>query len=124
MSTPKGKVTHYSAIEAKEFGPTAPGASIRVLIDDEHDGAPVYKLRMIEIEKGGNSPHHSHPYEHENFIVEGNGKVKINDEWFDLKPGDVVFVPPGVQHQYRNAGDTTFKFLCGIPVDRLIPPEK
>jgi quercetin dioxygenase-like cupin family protein len=124
MSTPKGKVAHYSEIEAVEFGPTAPGASIRVLIDDEKDGAPVYKLRMIEIVKGGNSPDHSHPYEHENFIVEGKGQVKIDDEWFDLKPGDVVFVPPSVQHQYRNAGDSTFKFLCGIPVERLLPTNK
>jgi len=124
MSNSKGKVAHYTDIEAKEFGPTAPGASIRVLIDDEHDGAPVTKLRMIEIAAGGASPDHAHPYEHENFVVEGKGRVKINDEWFDLKPGDVVFVPPGVQHQYRNAGDKTFKFLCGIPVDRLMQTDK
>ena len=25
-----------------------------------------------------------------------------------------------IQHQYRNAGESIFKFLCGIPVDRLI----
>jgi len=120
MSSAKAKVIHYSDIKAKEFGPAAPGASIRVLIDDEHDGAPVYKLRMIEIVVGGNSPDHSHPYEHENFVVEGEGQVRIGDTWHDLKPGDVVFVPPGVRHQYRNAGKSTFKFLCGIPVDRLM----
>lgn len=124
MAVSKGKVAHYSDIESVEFGPTAPGASIRVLIDDERDGAPVYKLRMIEIAKGGNSPHHSHPYEHENFVVEGKGRVLIDEEWFDLRPGDVVFVPPGVKHQYRNSGDSTFKFLCGIPVDRLISLDK
>ena len=116
----KGKVTHYTNIEAKEFGPTAPGAKIRVLIDDEHDGAPFYKLRMIEIDPGGNSPDHSHPYEHENFVVEGRGQVKIDGVWHDLRPGDVVLVPADIQHQYRNAGESIFKFLCGIPVDRLI----
>ena len=118
-----GKVIHYTKVEAKAFGPTAPGASIRVLIDDEHDGAPVYKLRMIELEPGGRSPDHSHPYEHENFVVEGVGQVMVDGEWFDLKPGDVVLVPPGVRHQYRNAGRGVFKFLCGIPVDRLMPKE-
>ncbi|MBN1561389.1 cupin domain-containing protein [candidate division KSB1 bacterium] len=116
----KGKVTHYANIEAKEFGPTAPGARIRVLIGED-DGAPVYKLRMIEIDPGGNSPDHAHPYEHENFVVEGAGQVKIDGVWHDLHPGDVVFVPPGVQHQYRNAGESIFKFLCGIPVAKLIP---
>ena len=122
MSSSQGKVVHYSQIDSKEFGPTAPGASIRVLID-EHDGAPVYKLRMIEISPGGFSPDHSHPYEHENFVVEGIGQVNLNGKWNDLKPGDVVFVPANHRHQYRNAGDQTFKFLCGIPVDSLISKE-
>jgi oxalate decarboxylase/phosphoglucose isomerase-like protein (cupin superfamily) len=35
--------------------------------------------------------------------------------------GDVVFVPPSAQHTYVNAGDVPFKFLCGIPVSRLMP---
>ncbi len=118
----KGKIAHYTEIEAKEFGPAAPGASIRVLID-ENDGAPVYKLRMIEIAPGGNSPDHSHPYEHENFIVEGKGQVMMEGEWHDLKPGDVVLVPPNMRHQYKNSGDAPFKFLCGIPVDRLLPKD-
>jgi quercetin dioxygenase-like cupin family protein len=41
--------------------------------------------------------------------------------WHPLKPGDIVFVPPDTVHQYANAGDTTFKFLCGIPVTKLRP---
>jgi quercetin dioxygenase-like cupin family protein len=45
----------------------------------------------------------------------------MHGEWHELKPGDVVFVPPGEVHQYANAGETTFKFLCGIPVEKLRP---
>jgi quercetin dioxygenase-like cupin family protein len=115
----KGKVIHYSDVPAMVFGDTAPGASIRWLIDDDHDQAPVYALRMVELEPGGNSPKHTHPYEHENFIVSGQGRVLIDDVWHDLQEGDVVFVPPDVLHQYVNAGEKTFKFLCGIPVKKL-----
>lgn len=117
----KAKVAHYTDVPATVFGKEAPGASIRWLIDDEHDGAPVYSLRMIEIEPGGHSPKHTHAFEHENFVVEGTGKVFILDTEYDLKVGDVVFVPGGVLHQYVNTGDTTFKFLCGIPVKELQP---
>lgn len=123
MAQAKAKVIHYTKVESKIFGDSAPGASIRVLIDDQKDGAPVYKLRMIEIAPGGHSPDHSHPYEHENFVIEGKGQVKIDGKWNNLGPGDVVFVPPSIRHQYRNAGDTAFKFLCGIPVDKLLPKE-
>jgi quercetin dioxygenase-like cupin family protein len=119
MSETAGKVCHYTEVPAQVVGDEAPGTSMRWLIDDTHDGAPVYALRMVEIAPGGHSPHHNHPYEHENFIVEGQGKVLIEGQWRELKPGDVVFVPPGAVHMYANAGDATFKFLCGIPVTRL-----
>ncbi len=119
MCEQKAKVVHYSEVPAEEVGPGAPGATIRWLIDDDHDGAPVYALRMVELEPGRSSPKHQHPYEHENYVVEGVGKVLIEGEWRDLHVGDVVFMPANALHQYANAGDSTFKFLCGIPVKRL-----
>jgi quercetin dioxygenase-like cupin family protein len=119
MAESHGKVIHYTAVPAEPVGGEAKGATIRWLIDDTHDGAPVYALRMIELEPGGHSPHHVHPYEHENFVVEGNGRVLIDQVSHDLKPGDVVLVPSGVVHQYANAGLTPFRFLCGIPVAKL-----
>lgn len=119
MADVKAKVVHYTEVPAQTFGDSAPGTSIRWLIDDDHDGAPVYALRMIEIEPGGNSPQHTHPYEHENFVVQGKGRLFIEGTWHDLKEGDAAFVPAGVLHQYVNAGDVTFKFLCGIPVKNL-----
>ena len=116
MSVTKAKVCHYTDIPAEVVGEQAPGARMRWLIDDTHDGAPVYALRMVELAPGGHSPHHQHNYEHENFVVEGQGRVFIDGVWHDLKPGDVVFVPANAEHEYANAGDSTFKFLCGIPV--------
>jgi quercetin dioxygenase-like cupin family protein len=120
MTEPKGKVVHYSGVPAEVYGDTAPGTSIRWLIDDDHDGAPVYSLRMIEVQPGGHTPRHSHPFEHENFVVEGEGRVWINGEWRTLTVGDVVFVPGNMEHTYENTGDVTLKFLCGIPVKKLM----
>ncbi len=119
MERPKGKVCHYTDVPAEAVGPQAPGASMRWLIDDTRDGAPVYALRMVELEPGGASPHHHHGYEHENFVVEGTGKVLMDGVWHPLKQGDVVFVPAETVHQYANTGETPFKFLCGIPVAKF-----
>lgn len=118
---PKAKVTHYTRVPAEVFGDEAPGVTIRLLIDEEADGAPVYVLRMIEIAPGGNTPDHAHPFEHENFVVEGRGEVLIEEEWREVAQGDVIFVPPGIRHTYRNKGEGTLAFLCGIPVSRLRP---
>ena len=115
---PTAKVVHFTDVPAEEFGDEAPGVSIRLLIDAERDGAPVYVLRMIEVSPGCRTPDHSHPFEHENFVVEGTGEVVIEGGRHPVAQGDVVFVPPGVQHTYRNTAEVTLRFLCGIPVSR------
>ncbi|MDD5748651.1 MAG: cupin domain-containing protein [Actinomycetota bacterium] len=111
-------VRHYGETEAKLFGDDAPGVKIRILLD-ETNGAPVYVLRMIEIEPGGSTPLHSHDFEHENFILSGKGAVLIGENWHDVGEGYVVLVPSGVRHQYRNDAGEPFVFLCGIPVEKL-----
>jgi len=116
---PRAKVSAAEDIPAESFGDEAPGVSIRLLIDEEHDGAPVYVLRMLEIAPGGHTPDHAHPFEHENFVVSGKGRVMIEGEWHDIVPEDVVFVPAGVRHTYTNPHDELFRFLCGIPAERL-----
>jgi len=115
----KPKVAHFESMAAQTFGPEAPGTAIRVLINDVHDGAPVYNMRMIEIQPGGHSPDHRHPYEHENYVLEGQGEVFIDGTVTPIAPGTVILVPPGVRHQYRNTGTELLRFLCSVPVERL-----
>lgn len=116
MTEPRAKVCHYRDIPAEKFGDEAPGVTIRWVIDQKRDGAPVYALRVIEVQPGGHTPDHSHPFEHENYVIEGKGHVQIDGKWRDVGPGTVVFVPPGAQHTYTNSGDRPFIFLCGIPI--------
>jgi len=113
------KVVHYADVPALPVGEDAPGVTIRWLIDEPHDAAPNYALRLIEVDAGGHTPNHVHPYEHENYVLEGHGRVLIGLEWHEVGPGTVVLVPAGVRHTYENTGDTSFRFLCGIPVSRL-----
>jgi quercetin dioxygenase-like cupin family protein len=121
MTEPKAKAVHYTEVPAQVFGDEAPGVTIRWVIDEGHDGAPNYALRVIEVAPGGHTPDHAHPYEHENFVVEGQGRVLLGDTWRDVGAGSVIFVPAGLRHTYVNAGDTPFRFLCGIPTSRLMP---
>jgi quercetin dioxygenase-like cupin family protein len=123
MPEATAKAVHYTDVPAQTFGDEAPGVTIRWVIDEEHDGAPFYALRVIEVAPGGHTPDHAHPFEHENFVVDGRGRVLIGETWCDVGPGSVVFVPAGVRHTYVNAGDAPFRFLCGIPTSRLMHAE-
>lgn len=55
-------------------------------------------------------------WEHEAFILSGRGIVLGEDGGKPFKPGDVVFVPSDEEHQFRNTGDETVRFLCLIPL--------
>ena len=80
------------------------------------DGVPVYSYRVFTIEPGGFTPYHQHPYEHMNYIIEGEGAlVNEKGEEQPLKAGDFALVNPDEKHQYRNKGDKPFKMICGVP---------
>jgi len=96
---------------------TMPGAQdcrVRWLVD-ENDGAPNFAMRQFEVAPGGFTPRHSHPYEHEVFVLEGEGEIFEGDAPRPLRPGTVVFVAPDEVHQFRNSGTSTLKFLCFVP---------
>lgn len=109
------KVNHYEQVEQKPVDMQgAAGCSIRWLIG-EQEGAPNFAMRQFEVAVGGNTPKHSHPFEHEVFVLEGTGVVLEGDDEHPLRHGDVVYVSPGEVHQFRNTGDAPFKFICLVP---------
>ncbi|MBM4001152.1 MAG: cupin domain-containing protein [Planctomycetes bacterium] len=90
------------------------GCGVRWLLC-EPDGAPNFAMRQFDVAPGGFTPRHSHPYEHEVYVLEGEGVVLQGDVERPLKAGHVVLVDPDEVHQFRNTGSTTLRFLCLIP---------
>jgi len=66
------------------------------------DGTPTFSFRVFTIEPGGHTPHHTHSFEHLNYIIEGRGTVLSQDGEHNIKKGDFAMIPPGETHQYRN----------------------
>ena len=65
------------------------GCSVRQLLG-EKDGTPTFAMRQFEVAPGGFTPRHSHPYEHEVFVLEGEGEVFEGSQPHLLRAGDVV----------------------------------
>jgi quercetin dioxygenase-like cupin family protein len=110
------KVTDISAAPVKMEG--AAGCTVRWLVDDK-DGAPNFAMRQFEVEPNGHTPRHSHPYEHEIYVLEGVGVVVEGNKERPLRAGDCVYVAPDEVHQFKNTGGHALKFLCMVP---HIPP--
>lgn len=112
------KHVHYTEVEMEE--PKEKGiknVKVRWLISKK-DGAKNFAMRLFEVKPEGCTPLHQHDWEHEVFILEGNGitRNKTSEELF--KEGDVLFIPSMEWHQFVNTGTDTLKFLCLIPIKK------
>lgn len=109
------KVVDYHEVPLEEVAmDDAKNVKVRWLISDKDD-AKIFAMRMFEIKQGGYTSYHTHDWEHEVFVLEGSGEVKIGDKIYPIKKDSVVFIDPGVQHNFKNLGDSTLKILCLIP---------
>lgn len=108
------KRVHYTDVESEEVGGEAVGVRIRWLIG-EKDDAPNFYMRHFEVAPGGNTPLHTHDWEHEVFVLKGAGVLGGEAEGEAFGPGDVVFVPGGVEHNFQNTGSEPVEFLCLVP---------
>ena len=109
------KVTDYRNVSLEEVEMEgASNVKVRWLISDK-DKAKNFAMRLFEIGTEGNTPNHAHDWEHEVFILEGNGEVKIDEKTFPIKKDTVVFVEPNQKHSFLNTGQGPLKFLCLIP---------
>jgi quercetin dioxygenase-like cupin family protein len=106
------KVSNVAAKNVEIEG--AQGATIRILIS-KTDGADNFAMRMFEIQPGGHTPLHSHPHEHEVFILDGEGVFVCEGKERKISVESVVFVPGGAEHQFRNTGRSVLRFLCLVP---------
>ena len=112
-------VSRWEEVEAKPVtDPGARGVSIRVLMG-ENVGAPTFTMRHFSLAQGGSTPYHSHPWEHEVYVLSGTGKVLRKDGETEVAKGSFVYVPLDEEHSFVNAGDNSFEFLCVIPAAKL-----
>ncbi len=105
-------VKHSQDIEAVEV--TQGIKTTRQVLIPAHEG-PNFAMRRFIMQPGGGMPRHTNTVEHEQYVLAGKARIGIADEIFEVKAGDVVFIPENVPHWYQNIGDETFEFLCIVP---------
>jgi quercetin dioxygenase-like cupin family protein len=105
-------VKHATEVEANEVA-AGKDTTIQVLISSQE--GPNFAMRKFSMQPGGGMPRHTNTVEHEQYVLNGHAKIGVEDQVYEVKPGDVVFIPEGTPHWYENVGDDVFEFLCIIP---------
>jgi len=97
-----------------------PGVVKREVITAD-DGAPNFCMRVFEVEPGSSIPLHSHPWEHEIFILSGQGAALSEEGGTQVVAENVIFVPPNERHGFANNSNQPLRFICLIP---LLPSDQ
>jgi quercetin dioxygenase-like cupin family protein len=105
------KVVNYLDVQ-----PTleVPGVAKRDVITAD-DGAPNFCMRVFVVEPGSATPSHSHPWEHEVFIISGRGVLVTEEGRTPVAKDSAIFIAPDENHCLVNNGNQPLRFVCLIP---------
>ena len=86
----------------------------RVLIGPD-DGSFNIIMRYFKVLPGGNTPFHTHNWEHVVKIEKGKGIV-VNEagEEIVISEGQSLLIEENEKHQFKNPYEEPFEFLCTI----------
>lgn len=79
------------------------------------DKAPLelrYSLAHAVLPPGKESTPHSLKTSEVYYILEGMGRMHINNETADVRAGHAVYIPPSAIQHIENTGPSDLKFIC------------
>lgn len=92
---------------------TKDGSEIRELLAHRNSGVRNQSLAEARLPVGGATQEHYHPRAEEiYYITHGTGKMRIEGEVRDVRPGDAIAILPGQRHKLWNTGTETLRLLC------------
>jgi len=71
-----------------------------------------YSLAQFTLEPGKKSRLHKMRSSEIYYILEGKGRIKIDEETHNIEKDDSVYVPPNSKQFIENSGSVNLRFLC------------
>jgi len=82
------------------------------LVDNENGPSQRLKMGYTTIYPTGTTTGHTHDdMEEVYFVISGEGIMVVGEEEFEIKPGDGLYVPPGVYHTTYQRGNLPLTVL-------------
>ncbi len=109
-------IVNASSVPSEKLAKSgAEKVEVKYLVDERH-GSERFALRLYSVEKSGHTPMDRHVYEHQVYVLSGEGSLKqVNDGLPVLKSvraGDTIFIPSFAVHQFINEREEPLVFLC------------
>jgi len=97
--------THPEGTEGVDFKP----------LIAQNVAAPNFYLRVFDVAPGGHTFNHSHPWEHEMYVVQGRGKIVLHSGEESIREGDAILLEPEEKHMIMNSSGFLLRLVCVVP---------
>jgi mannose-6-phosphate isomerase-like protein (cupin superfamily) len=96
---------------------TKDGSLIRELMHPDRHGTMHLSFAQAAVEPGCATAAHQHKKSAEIYhVIQGKGKMTLDEEQFPIGPGDTVYIAPGRCHRVENTGwETLILYCCCAP---------
>ncbi len=103
-------ISHYKKIKPYT---TQDGSEIRELMHPDTQGNKLQSLAEAIVKPGEATLLHKHIRSEElYFIVQGKGRMQLDNETLAVTNGDSICIPPGTKHCIENTSDIDLKIIC------------
>jgi len=104
------KISHYSDVNAYT---TQDGSEIRELMHPSIHGNKSQSLAEATVKPNESTFLHKHIKSEEiYYILQGSGKLFLDNEIIQVSKGDTICIMPGTNHNIANIGQDDLKILC------------
>ncbi len=110
MSTDQERIFSADSVAAVVVEQGTGSTTRQMLLGPEE--MPNFQMRRFTMQPGSTMPNHTNSVEHEQYVLGGAAMVGIGNIVYEVKQGDVLFIPPGAPHWYEVQGDEPYVFLC------------
>ena len=92
---------------------TKDGSEITEIIHPELHNNKAQSLAQARVRPGQITQAHYHQQTEEiYFLLGGQGRMRLDNQQFDLRSGEAIVIKPGQIHQIENTGTVDLLFLC------------
>jgi mannose-6-phosphate isomerase-like protein (cupin superfamily) len=92
---------------------TKDSSEIREILAPANSSIKNQSLAEARLAPGMSTDEHFHPKAEEiYYVLEGRGRMKVEDEVREVGPGDGIAILPGKRHKVWNLGQSDLVFLC------------
>ena len=111
-------------IKSGDVAPIVPPLHVNtdtwVLVKPAKTGNTQCEFYITEMKQGGGADWDTHPgCEHIYFVMSGRARMCVEDEVFDLEPGDCLLMNEGVRHKVDVVGSEAFRIAVVFAPGRV-----